>query len=325
MNKKLLLISAIVAISSSAFAINDVKLNESVITTQNTQTTVRDTAANITIITAEQMKNEGATNLIDALRMVPGVNARTYYGDIKFNVGGYFPIWAQNNTVVTLDGVKITQQDASNIPLDTISRIEVIPNGGGILYGDGAAGGIINILTKSQYGDAKDKLVNGTIGTEFASHNSYKYHVATTVNATKNLKFDVNYSNRHLVSWRKPVATDSNGNMVMVNGEPSYTNKTLTSKYKHISLGASYKDDTQDARIRWSRNDTHYQYGYDVNQDVLDINRQITLWTNNSYYQSDDFFGSYKVKATDNLEVMVQGELLTRKFKTSKKIGRAHV
>ena len=38
--------------------------------------------------------------------------------------------------------------DFSSIPLKSVERVEIIRGGGGSLYGDGAVGGAINIITK---------------------------------------------------------------------------------------------------------------------------------------------------------------------------------
>lgn len=283
---------------------NQVKLNESVITSQNFGTTVRDTASNITIITAKEIESKGATNLIDALRMAPGVTAQTYYGDIKFNVGGYFPIWAQNNTVVTLDGVKIDQKDASNIPVNSIERIEVIPNGGGILYGDGAAGGIINIITKNTYGNDKNKLINGNVSLEFANEKSYKYALATTVKATDKISLGVEYSNKHLNSWRRTTAKND-----------------LTSTYEHISVNGNYKDNTNDINLKYTRNNTHYEYGYDIDESDYKKDRKMSYGKGaNTNYQSDNLYASYRGKLSDNMEILTYGDLLKKTYKDKNKI-----
>lgn len=56
---------------------NVIKLNESVISSQNFKTNIKNTAANISIITAKEMEEKGAKDLADALRMVPGIMAKT--------------------------------------------------------------------------------------------------------------------------------------------------------------------------------------------------------------------------------------------------------
>ena len=120
---------------------NTIKLNETVITSQNFETTVRNTASNISIVTAKEIKEKGATNLVDALRLVPGILVKNYYGNLAFDLGGYSSVHSERNNIVTLDGVRISEKQATNIPIASIERIEVIPNGGGVLYGDGASGG----------------------------------------------------------------------------------------------------------------------------------------------------------------------------------------
>lgn len=70
---------------------NVIKLNESVISSQNFKTNIKNTAANISIITAKEMEEKGAKDLADALRMAPGIMAKNYYGDITFDIADTAP------------------------------------------------------------------------------------------------------------------------------------------------------------------------------------------------------------------------------------------
>ena len=88
MFKKVTLLSLILATAIYANDEAEIKLNESVITTQNFKTTVKNTASNVTIVTAKDIEEMGAQNLVDALRMVPGIMVKNYYGNITFDIGG---------------------------------------------------------------------------------------------------------------------------------------------------------------------------------------------------------------------------------------------
>jgi iron complex outermembrane receptor protein len=60
---------------------------------------------------------------------------------------------AVSNTLILLDGrrlndVDMAAVDFSSIPLKSVERVEIIRGGAGSLYGDGAVGGAINIITK---------------------------------------------------------------------------------------------------------------------------------------------------------------------------------
>ena len=66
-----------------------------------------------------------------------------------------FGATASSNTLVLLNGRRLTDIDQSGIdfstiPRDSIQRIEITRgNSGAVLYGDGAVGGVINIVTKT--------------------------------------------------------------------------------------------------------------------------------------------------------------------------------
>jgi len=194
MFKRIIVLSLILATAIYANDEAEVRLNESVITAQNFKTTVRNTASNVTIVTAKDIEEKGAQNLVDALRMVPGVMVKNYYGNITFDIGGYSSVHAERNSIITYDGVRISSKEATNIPISSIERVEVIPNGGGILYGDGANGGVINILSKNIYGKDSNKKVSGNVRTEYGSRGSYKYGLSTNAKATDRLTFQVDYS-----------------------------------------------------------------------------------------------------------------------------------
>lgn len=93
MYKKVVCLSFLV--SSLLFAENVVKLNETVVSTENFETKVRDTPANVSIVTAEDIQNTGATTLVDALRNVPGLYTREYQnGEVRFDLRGQNAMYA---------------------------------------------------------------------------------------------------------------------------------------------------------------------------------------------------------------------------------------
>ena len=206
MFKRIIVLSLILATAIYANDEAEVRLNESVITAQNFKTTVRNTASNVTIVTAKDIEEKGAQNLVDALRMVPGVMVKNYYGNITFDIGGYSSVHAERNSIITYDGVRISSKEATNIPISSIERVEVIPNGGGILYGDGANGGVINILSKNIYGKDSNKKVSGNVRTEYGSRGSYKYGLSTN----GDLEEADYYKDRKMVSWAARDFTRSN-------------------------------------------------------------------------------------------------------------------
>jgi iron complex outermembrane receptor protein len=65
-----------------------------------------------------------------------------------------FGITGDQNTLVLLDGLRLSPIDLSSpnlssIPLESIERIEILAGGGGVAYGSGTTGGTINIVTRA--------------------------------------------------------------------------------------------------------------------------------------------------------------------------------
>jgi outer membrane cobalamin receptor len=131
-------------------------------------------AAVTTVITAEQIKSMGATELHEVLETVPGVHAslqeNTY--DYSYSFRGIRN--TQNSEVLMLlNGTRITTpfqgtlMTTTEMPIEAIQKVEVIRGPGSALYGADAFAGVINIITKS----AKD--INGTaLGARVGDHST---------------------------------------------------------------------------------------------------------------------------------------------------------
>lgn len=113
------------------------------------------TPANVTVITQEEIRNSGAQNVPDALKYKAGIQIRPLYGSLAADTGidmRGFGEGGSQRTLVLLNGMRLNPLDLSNtdwglVPLDSIDRIEIMSGSGGVLYGDNAVGGVINIIT----------------------------------------------------------------------------------------------------------------------------------------------------------------------------------
>jgi len=131
--------------------------------------------SSVTVITADDIRRSPAKTLPELLALQAGVSTRSLYGNhatqTSVDLRG-FGATATQNTLVLLDGRRLNDLDLSDvnyaaIPLENIDRIEIIRGGGSVLYGDGAVGGAINIITKKP-GRA------GTTGNLTVTGESYK-------------------------------------------------------------------------------------------------------------------------------------------------------
>jgi outer membrane cobalamin receptor len=116
--------------------------------------TVKESPAVVTLITAEELKNSGARDFMDVIRLVPGFD----FGlDVDNVIGlGVRGNWGHESKVLlTIDGQAMQEtsygnlQFAQHYPIDNIDRIEIIRGPGSVIYGGSAALAVINIITKS--------------------------------------------------------------------------------------------------------------------------------------------------------------------------------
>lgn len=126
------------------------------------------------VITAEEIARSPSHSLQDILAREPGIQVQNLFGGIAgarsvVDMRG-FGAAAASNTLVLVNGrrlndIDIAAIDLAAIPPASIERIEVIRgNSGAVLYGDGAVGGVINIITKTGAGAPPSARVAGTAG-----------------------------------------------------------------------------------------------------------------------------------------------------------------
>lgn len=306
--KKTLMVAALLVVGTSLAAqgseISTGKLNETLITTENFETTVLDTAKDITIVTQEEIQNKGATTVAQALKGVSGIRITKMDGDgdYKFDLRG-FGATAKNNTLVLLDGIPLNSvqgngYDTSQIPVSMIDRIEVIPAGGNVMYGDGAVGGVINIITKAP----QDRANYGSVGMEVSSWNTLNgnFHVGTKV--TDKLLMDVAYNGYRSSDYRskaKEFDNDDTKNSVLVRGKYLLDNGSLDVKYRH-----SNTDD--------------YYTGALTKEEYDDNPRQAPMYGNgHSKLKEDNYSAKYNTKLTDNVDFMMYGGYDAREYEGS--------
>jgi iron complex outermembrane receptor protein len=114
------------------------------------------TPAAIFVITQEDIRRSGATNIPEALRMAPGVEvARIDADHWSVAIRGFAGQFSKS-LLVLIDGRSVytplfdgVYWDVQNVMLEDIERIEVIRGPGGTIWGANAVNGVINIITKS--------------------------------------------------------------------------------------------------------------------------------------------------------------------------------
>ncbi len=117
---------------------------------------LNEVPANVKIITRDEIANSSSNNIPEVLSQIGGLNVKYSSGnplnlDASVDMGGYGAT-ANSTTLILVDGQRLNPIDSGtinweSIPIDAIERIEVLQGGASVQYGNGAVGGVINIIT----------------------------------------------------------------------------------------------------------------------------------------------------------------------------------
>jgi iron complex outermembrane receptor protein len=117
---------------------------------------VQKTPAAVFVITQEDIRRSGATNIPEALRLAPGVEVARIDGNHWSVAIRGFAGQFSKSLLVLVDGRSIytplfegVYWDLPYVMLEDVERIEVIRGPGGTIWGSNAVNGVINIITKS--------------------------------------------------------------------------------------------------------------------------------------------------------------------------------
>ncbi|NOQ87761.1 MAG: TonB-dependent receptor plug domain-containing protein, partial [Gammaproteobacteria bacterium] len=158
MNKFLSIGAAIATAGISLPAFSEVtatQIPSVVVSAARTEQSTLTTPASITVITRKQIEDSGSTHIVEVLRGQGGVQIKDLYGDgsrATVDMRG-FGDSAGSNTLILIDGRRLNNPDIgapdlNSIALDDVERIEVVQGSAGVLFGDQAVGGVINIITR---------------------------------------------------------------------------------------------------------------------------------------------------------------------------------
>lgn len=114
-----------------------------------------DVAKSVTVITAEDIAALPATSLAELLAREANVNLRSVTGNDKFagiDIRGMGDTYV-SNVLILVDGIRMNPADLAgadlaSIALAQIERIEIVRGANAVRYGNGAVGGVINIMTR---------------------------------------------------------------------------------------------------------------------------------------------------------------------------------
>ena len=133
-----------------------------VVTPSGIEQSVTQANTTLTVIDEKTIEESNARSVAELLRGQAGLHVTDFFGDgsqASIDLRGFGPT-AGSNTLVLIDGRKLNNSadgaspDLSLIDVDDIAQIEILQGSSGVLYGNQAVGGVINIIRKKSYEDS---------------------------------------------------------------------------------------------------------------------------------------------------------------------------
>ena len=113
---------------------------------------LKDLTTNLTVITEKEIKEKNAKTLGDVIEGELGISYKNN-GPLGQTQSVFMRGATSAQTLVLIDGrnvneIALATADFTAIPANMIERVEIIRGSGAALYGTGAFGGVINVITK---------------------------------------------------------------------------------------------------------------------------------------------------------------------------------
>jgi iron complex outermembrane receptor protein len=160
------------AVAASVQA-QSIELNPVVVSASRMVQPMSEVSVVVDIISRQQIEQAGASNVTEFLDSVGGMAVNRLYGragvDASVDIG-YLGQAGSQNVLILIDGQRVSGMDSSGsnfaqIPMSAIQQIEIRKANGGVLFGDRAQGGIINIITRTDSAKSVD-LSFGSFGSQ---------------------------------------------------------------------------------------------------------------------------------------------------------------
>lgn len=201
--------AAIIAITASpSFAAeknaSDETLETVYVSATRSETAQMPVATQIDVISAEEIRLSGAKLLSQVLRTHAGIQLTDSDGSGARNVTASMRgLSGANNVLVLVDGRKLNNPSLAAPALNTVAlkdveRIEIVQGSAGVLYGDQAVGGVINIITRR----ATAGEVNGSVSAGAGTDNLEDYSANVSQGFENGLSYNLSAQKRNADNYR---------------------------------------------------------------------------------------------------------------------------
>lgn len=196
--------AAIISIVAPASFAADTKLQTVYVSATRSETAQVPVATQISVITQEEIRVSGAKLLSEVLRTQAGIQLTDSDGSGSRNVTvSMRGLSGANNVLVLVDGRKLNNPSLAGPALNTVAlkdveRIEIVQGSAGVLYGDQAVGGVINVVTRR----AVAGEVNGSISATSGTDNLEDYTASVNQGFENGLSYSASAQKRNADNYR---------------------------------------------------------------------------------------------------------------------------
>lgn len=313
--KKTLLAAFIITATAYAENTAEVTLDKTYVkSTNGFEETLQNTPKNIQVITQSEIEEKNYKDVYEILENSPLITIKNDAVGQSIEMRGS-GLNSKGTVQVMVDGMSLNPIDINHgalplnsIPVSNIEKIEILPGGNGVLFGDGANGGVVNIITK----DSVEKS-ESYVGTRYGSNNEKIFKAGTATKINDRFSVLVNYQGEDSKTNRDD-ETNKNYNVDATGLIKIDDKSNLSIRYAH------YEKETKTAdlltRDEWKADNN--QSGVDKTGDKLPISGRPNIGgmqlpvsgkLDNSYdilskseIKRDDISANYKRELTDNLD-----------------------
>jgi len=302
--------SALITLNLTPLAFAQNNQSTVIVTGSRFEENLNEVPANVKIITRDEIDNSSSNTIPQVLSqigglLVRGLNSSSLNLDASVDMGGYGPT-GNSTTAVLVDGIRVNPIDSgsidwASIPIDSVERIEILQGGASVQYGNGAVGGVINIITNG--GKKSINQASATYGTWGTSINNAIFR--NTVDKTT---YQVSANTSNTNGWRPNTAAnaysvdakisqDLGGNdRVFIDAYYGYTNSQLASPVVGlVGSGNPLSVRPQNAGNNITTNNSGFRQGLTKTLSENYVVEVDTSYNNKSsffYVPQADFFAS---------------------------------
>lgn len=178
------------AVSQAVYGADDqqMTLEPVVVTSRRVEAKLDDTPQRIEVVKSKDIEKTFQNDLTDLLKKNASVDVIQYPGGLSgIGIRGFTPEYGGINkrSVLLIDGRPVSADNLATINSASIEQVEVMKGPGSALYGSGAMGGVVSMVSRQSKGD-----IHGQANLSYGMFNTQEAKLRGGGNITQSIDFD---------------------------------------------------------------------------------------------------------------------------------------